>query len=547
MAAEVAHELERAREAYARMAWREARDAFERADREAPTGAEDLERLATSAFMLGRIDDFLSVLERAHHAYVEAGNGCRAARCAFFIGVNLRFRGETARATGWWARGQRLVEREGGNCAERGYLMLSATIRGVTTGDYETAYAAAARAAEIGERFRDPDLYALALQAQGNVLLHQGRVEDGLGLLDEAMLGVAGGELSPIVTGVVYCNVIAGCEEVYDVGRAREWTQALSEWCEAQPDMMSFSGRCLAHRAEIMRIHGAWPDALEEARRARERCERAMNRAAAGQAIYQLGEVHRLRGEVEAAEAAYLEANAYGREPQPGLALLRLLQGDVEAAAGAARRALGECTDPLGRARLLPAYADIMLACGSVGEARSASEELDGIVAACPSAMLGAIGSRVRGAVELAEGDPHAALVSLRAALAGAQGIGAPYEAARARVLLGLGCRALGDEDTAALELEAAREAFAALGAAPDLAGLPTGVPAAQAAERHALTARELEVLRLVAVGKSNRQIAADLVVSEHTVARHLQNIRGKLGVPSRTAAAAFAFEHDLV
>src|SRR5262249_53511085 len=215
----------------------------------------------------------------------------------FFIGVNLTFRGELARGTGWFARGQRLVEREGAECAEQGYLMLPAVLRARDAGDHETAYATAARAAELGERFGHPHLFALALQAQGNALLHQGRVQDGLGLLDEAMLSVAGGELSPIVTGVVYCSVIAGCGEVYDIRRAREWTDALSRWSEAQPDMIAFSGRCLAHRAEIMQINGAWPDALEEARRARGRCERAMNRAAAGEALYPRGGGPRLPGE----------------------------------------------------------------------------------------------------------------------------------------------------------------------------------------------------------------------------------------------------------
>jgi ATP/maltotriose-dependent transcriptional regulator MalT len=272
-----------------------------------------------------------------------------------------------------------------------------------------------------------------------------------------------------------------------------------------------------------------------------------MDLAAAGQALYQQGEVHRLRGDLAAAEAAYREANRCGREPQPGLALLRLSQGEVHAAAGAIRRALGETAEPLKRARQLPAFAEIMLACGNVEEARAACDELDAIAAAARSAMLGATAGQVRGAVELAEGEPRAALASLRAALRAWQELGSPYQVARTRILIGEGCRALGDEDTAALELEGARGDLEALGAAPELARVAALAGGVEPPGGHALTARELEVLRLVAAGKSNRQIAAELVLSEHTVARHVQNILGKLRVPSRTAAAAFAFEHRLV
>jgi ATP/maltotriose-dependent transcriptional regulator MalT len=310
--------------------------------------------------------------------------------------------------------------------------------------------------------------------------------------------------------------------------------------------MVAFTGRCLAHRAEILQLHGEWGQALEEARRARDRCERALNRAAAGQAVYQQAEVLRRQGDFAAAEAAYRDANACGREPQPGMALLRLARGDVEAAASAIRRALAETSPPLKRSRLLPAQAEIMVAAGDVDEARRAAEELTGIAAAYPSAMLGAIADQVEGAVELEAGDPRAALVTLRRAWQVWQELDAPYEAARTRVLLARACRALGDEDTASLELDAARGTFGELGAKPDLARLDVlAFPSGRAA--HGLTARELEVLRLVAAGKTNREIAAMLVVSEHTVARHVQNILGKLRVPSRTAATAFAFEHDLV
>ena len=539
--------LERGRAAYTARAWAAASDSLARADEATPLGADDLELLATSLYMVGRVDEFLRALERAHHAHLEAGNPLRAVRCAFPLGMNLAMQGEMGRAAGWFARAQRLVEREGRDCAERGYLLLPLALQHEAAGDYEASYEVASAAAEIGERFHDQDLFCLAVHQQGGVLIRLGRVAEGLALLDEAMLAATGGELAPMFTGVVYCGVISFCEEAFELRRAREWTDALSNWCEQQPEMVAFSGRCHAHRAGIMQLHGAWQEALAEAHKARERSERGMNRPAAGQALYQAGEVHRLRGELAAAEAAYREAREYGREPQPGHALLRLAQGDTEAAAAAVRRALGECAEPLPRARLLPAHAEIMLAAGDAAEARRAAEELAEIAGRYESAMLRAVVERVRGMVELAEGEAGTALVSLRRAAHAWQEIDAPYEAARTRVLVGLACRALDDEGTAELELEAARAVFERLGAAPDLARTTTLLEPGESPDRHGLTPRELEVLRLVAAGKSNREIASQLVVSEHTVARHVQNIFRKLRVSSRTAAAAFAFEHELV
>jgi ATP/maltotriose-dependent transcriptional regulator MalT len=272
-----------------------------------------------------------------------------------------------------------------------------------------------------------------------------------------------------------------------------------------------------------------------------------MNQPAIGQALYQQGQIKRLQGDFAGAEAAYRDANRHGREPQPGRALLRLAQGDTETAAAATRRALGETAEPLRRARLLPAHAEIMLALGDHSEARRAAAELADLTTRYDSLMLRAIAEYVRGSVELAEGDARGALVTLRRAWEAWQQLGAPYESARTRVLVGQACRALGDDDTAALELEAARAVFTGLGAVPDDAVVTSLIRGPATRDKHGLTQRELEVLRLVAAGKSNRQIATALVLSEHTVARHLQNILGKLRVSSRTAATAFAFEHDLL
>jgi DNA-binding CsgD family transcriptional regulator len=525
-------------------------DAYEslsHADQAAPLGAQDLELLATSAYMIGRDADYLGGLERAHHAYLEAGEMARAVRCAFWVGVNLATRGEMGPASGWLARAQRLVEREARDCVEQGYLLLPSVLQQAAGGDYEGASATAAEAAEIGERFGEGDLIALAVQEQGNALIKQGLIEEGLGLLDEAMVAVTAGELSPIVTGLVYCSVIDGCQEVYELGRAREWTAALTEWCEQQPDMVAFTGRCLVHRAEIMQLRGAWPDALEEAQRAGRRLAKDTNQMAAAQPFYRQGELNRLQGKLAVAEKAYREASRCGWEPQPGLALLRLAQGDGDAAAAAIRRVVGETSEPLKRARLLPAYVEIMLAVDDVEEAHSACRELEEISAGHQGEMLGATVAQARGAVDLAEGDARGALHALRQAGQVWQRLQAPYEAASVRVLVGLACHALGDDDTAALELGAAREVFAELGAGPDLARVESLAGNAVSGDTHGLTARELEVMRLVAAGETNKAIAAELVLSERTVDRHVSNIFNKLNVSSRAAATAYAYEHQLV
>ena len=540
-------DLERGRGAYARRAWRDAHASLARAGRVAPLAAQDLEALATAAYMLGADDEYADVLQRAQVLHLEAGAASRAARCAFWVGLHFLVRGESSRATGWFARAQRLLEREPGDCVERGYLLIPDLLRHVVAGETDAAYAAAAEAAAIGERFGDADLVALVVQEQGHALIRLGRVEAGLRLLDETMVAVIAGELSPIVTGLVYCNTIAFCQSVFEVRRAREWTAALTQWCEQQPDMVAHTGACLVHRAEILQLQGAWGDALVEAQRAGERLARGTaNQLDAGHAHYRQGEVRRLQGELAAAEASYRDASRHGWEPQPGLALLRLAQGNGDAAAATIRRALGEPGDPAARAALLPAYVEIMLAAGDTAAAGRGGRELEAL-AAGRAGVLDAMSARARGAVALAEGDAGAALDAARQACRAWQRLEAPYETARDRVLVGLACRALGDEDTARLELDGAREVFARLGAAPDVALVDALIDDAAPGDGHGLTGRELEVLRLVAAGESNRAIAATLVISEHTVARHVQNIFAKLGVSSRTAASAFAFAHHLV
>jgi DNA-binding CsgD family transcriptional regulator len=540
-------ELERGRESYTRRAWIDAHASLSGADTTVGLGAPDLELLATAAYMLGRDHEYVNALERAHHVYLEGGEPLRAVRCAFWIGINLILRGEMGRASGWVGRARRLVERDGRDCVEQGYLLLPLMFEHQAAGDHEAAIAAAADAAAIGERFGDADLFALAAHDRGILLIRQGRVVEGLGLLDEAMVALTAGELSPIVNGFVYCGVITGCQAAYEPRRAQEWTAALTRWCEQQPDMVSFTGTCLVHRAEIMQLRGAWPDALEEARRAGERCALAMNESAAAQALYRQGEVHRLQGEFAAAEEAYRDARRRGYEPQPGLALLRLAQGDSEAAAAAIRRVVGETFEPAQLVGLLPAQVEIMLAVGDAQAARSACAQLEEVAERWEGAMVAAMVAHARGAVELAEGNPRAALVALRHAGQAWRELEAPYEAARARVLVGLACAALGDDDTASLELEAAREVFAGLGAAPDVVRVDSLARRAAPRDPHGLTRRELQVLRLVAAGATNKAIAEELVLSQRTVDRHVSNIFAKLGVSSRAAATAFAYEQRVV
>ena len=538
-------ELERGRESYSSSAWVTAYDSLSRADQLSPLGAKDLELLATAAYMLGRENEWMRILERAHLGYSAAGENRRAVRCAFWIGIVLAIRGEMGAATGWLGRAQRLLEHEEAECVEQGYMLMPVVFQHEAEGDWEGASATAAAAAETGERFGDADLFALAVHTQGEILVRYGRVREGFGLLDEAMVTVTTEQLSPVVTGIVYCGVILACEAAYELRRAREWTAALTRWCESQPDLLAFTGRCFVHRAQLMQLHGDWPEALAEAQRAGRRLEEAMNQAAAAKAGYLKGEVHRLRGQFGQAEEAYRQASQLGLEPQPGWALLRLAQGSAAAAAAAIGRVLGETTERPKRANLLPAAVEILLATGQVDEARSACGELEAIAADYDSEMLRALHAHARGAVELAEGEAGAALMSLRQASVAWHELEAPYEVARARLLIARACGELGDEDAFALELEAARSAFEKLGATPDLAVVDA--LGGSAGDSHGLTDRELDVLRLVASGRSNKEIAATLVISEHTVARHLQNIFTKLDVPSRTAAGAFAFEHGLV
>jgi ATP/maltotriose-dependent transcriptional regulator MalT len=538
-------ELERARECCQRREWSEAHQLLSLADQTTTLAAEDLERLATSAYMIGRDLEFHRYLERVHHSHLRNDDVCHAARSAFWLGLTLMFRGETGQANGWLARARRLVE--GRDCVENGYLLLPVAEQQLGERDSDAALAAATDAAEIGERFGDAELTACARHLQGRALIQQGQVTRGLGLLDEAMIAVSGGQLSPIITGLIYCSVIDSCQQVFASSRAREWTSALTRWCEQQSGTMAFTVSCLIRRAEVMQFDGAWSEAMTEASHAHERSSQAGERKPPSAAFYRQGEIHRLRGEFEAAEEAYRNASRLGSEPQPGLALLRMAQGRTKAACTAIRRVLSAATDPLYRAKLLPAFVEIALAAGDMQEARAASAELDEIARRYSTDVLQAMASHARGAVELAEGRVRDALIALRDAFELWRQAEAPYETARVRVLIALASRELGDVESADLEIEAAAALFERLGGAADLAHLDTLRERATKVNQHGLTPRELQVLRQIASGKTNKAMAADLLVSERTIDRHVSNILVKLGVPSRAAATAYAYSHKLL
>jgi DNA-binding CsgD family transcriptional regulator len=539
--------LEAGRTAYAAEQWATANRELVAADREAALPPEDLELLARSAYMLGRDDDYIQTLERAHHAYTADGHAERAVRCAFWIGHNRLFRGDAARAMGWFGRAQRMLDAVENPCVENGYLLIPLWLQQMGDGDYEGGLALAVQAADIGEQFSDADLVWLARDEQGRALLNLSRIVEGLRLVDEALIAASAGELSPVVTGIVYCNTIAFCQDAFALRHARAWTVELTQWCDRQPEMVEHNGLCLVHRAEIKQFGGAWTDALDEARRAAERsAEGVLNSLALGNALYRQGEIHRLRGDFAAAEDMFRRAGDSGYEPQPGLALLRLAEGNAVAAAGAIRRAVSERTRSLDRAVLLPAYVEIMVEVGEHERADAACRELEQLATQHSVEWLAAMACSARGRLALALGDADTALGPLRQAWRLWHELDAPYEAARLRVLLGFACGAIGDHDTAAMELEGARRALEGLQAIPDLTRLDALASVGAAENSHGLTDRELAVLQLIKAGSSNREIAARLTISEHTVARHVQNIFAKLGVSSRTAASAYAFEHNL-
>ncbi|TMK35364.1 MAG: LuxR family transcriptional regulator [Actinobacteria bacterium] len=535
-------DIDRARDALARQAWAEVLDALQGVDPDR-LSPQDLEGFADAAWWMSRWDGSTAARQRAYAGYAAAGQDPQAGFNAVLLCFDHLERGDPSVAMGWLMRAQRhLADHE--PCFQQGFLALCQAAVAQHGGDLETAMTLAERAHQIGGRFDHRDVIALALLTRGQVLISMGRVAEGLALLDEAMTSVIADELTPYFTGVLYCSVLDTCLDIADLGRAGEWSRAAATWCETLPRESAYPGRCRVTRAEVAALSGAWADAEREARHVSE--DAVTDPPTAGRALYQCGEIMRRTGDLRGAEDAFSRAHGLGFDPQPGLALLRLAQGKADAASTSLRVALGgEEGRSFRRVRLLSALVEIALALGDVAGAADASGELSLIAGEIGTPALKATAATARGAVRLTEGASQEALDELRRASAAWSELKLPYESARTRALFGVAVRNAGDAEGARLELRAARAAFERLGARPDalraaaLIDEPPDVPAG-------LTAREIQVLRLVGTGMTNRDIAATLVISQHTVARHLQNIYAKLGVPTRAAATAFAFEHGL-
>ena len=535
--------LQEAREAYQRHDWVRAHAAFSQAQAQQSLAPDDLSALADAAWWLGRTDETLTISTELYRHHLRANRRNQAARLAMEIGFLCYLRGDVSVGSGWIGRARRLV-RDDPDSVEHGYLMAMAVDQTMDSGDFEGAIALARRVQSIADLFRDPTLGAMGLIGEGIGLIKQGRVTDGMAVLDEAMLPIRAGEVEPGFAGNIYCQLMQICHDLADLPRARQWTEVTQRWCDSFPSAVMFVGICRVHRAQLMQVDGRWSEAEQEATLVCTDLAR-LNVAAVAEGHYQVGEIRRLRGDVAGAEEAYRRAHQYGRSPQPGLALMWLAQGRPEAAIAAIRSALAEqVPGRLERARLCAAYVEACLAVGDVDAADAAAAELGEIAARYVSPGFAAAAAQVSGMVQLSRGQAEGALPALRRACRSWLDLDAPYETARVRVLLAEAYRALGDSDAATLELDAATAALTELGAAVDIrradrlrgrSVLPAG-----------LTAREAEVLARVAAGSSNRDIATALFISEKTVARHLSNIFDKLGVSSRTEAAAFAFNHGL-
>lgn len=543
----VVDELLRARAEFERGDWRAAYDRWDGLPTDG-LAAEDFERSAAAALLLGRATDAERRYSAAYERRVAAGEHDAAAMCAFHLVMALRATGSRSAAAGWLARAERLVAGLAPDVAASGWVAFARMFTHLELGHLDEADACARAAAEAGRRSGDADLLATGLCAQGRMAIYGGRVPEGVALLDESMLEAERGDLEPVALGHVYCTAIEGCQEVADLGRVSEWTGRLHDWCAAQPALVMFTGQCSLHRAQVMRAHGAWDEALDELDAAVERYARADAVDAIGQACAERGDLLRLRGDLAGADDAYVRAARHGYEPRPGPALLARARGDLDAAAASARRLLAEPGPLVLRGRLLAGVAEILLDAGDLETARALAAELDDVAAGFRSDVYAAVAAATWGRVQLATSDPAGALPYLRRARQAWAGLAMPYEVALADADLSRALLALGDLDAAGRVLDAAREVFDRVGAQPDLeAADAVGVLLGRGRRPHGLTAREVEVLGLVAAGRSNADIAAELVLSDRTVARHLSNIFGKLGVGSRTAAAAYAFEHGLV
>lgn len=536
-----ARDLASARALLGRQAWDEAYELLA----SDPT-AEDpawCEALAEACWWTGRLDECIAARERAYHLYDEAGDHRGAGRSAAWLFEHHCFRAQPSIGGGWLRRARRALA-DDTECPEHGQLLIRESQLAHGNGDLDLAMERAQAAVDLGRRLRDPVLEALGLDATGRILVDRGEPAQGLALLDEAMLFAVEGRLDPYTTGRVYCSLVSACEELGDLRRAAEWTDAVSAWAEQHPVSL-FPGLCRVKRADLLQWRGEWRAAEEEARRA---CDELagihLPNAAAG--FVQVGEIRRRIGDHVGAEAAFRRAEELNGQAWAGLALLRLAQGRTDAAAAIITRAVEEAgANKLARGKLLPVLVQVLVEKGDVEGAAAGAKDLAEVAALYESPVLLASAVMAEGRVQLARGDFGAACLALNEALRRWTELDVPYEVAATRALMGHACRRAGDEDGAEGAFSAAEAIFERLGAELDAEAARTSRAGAELPA--GLTQREVEVLRLVAAGCTNRQIAADLHLSEKTVARHVSNIFTKIGVRSRAAATAWAFEHRLV
>ncbi len=539
--------LELGRVAFKKEKWDDAFSHLTKADAHQYLQPQDLETLAVSAYLTGNFNICYDTLTRCHNAFLKNGDIPGAVRCAFWLGFILVNRGESARGSGWLGHAKKILNEGGEKCVEEGYLQLPVALKCLSAGDSEGSQRAFEKALEIGNQFHDRNLTTLAHLGIGQSLIRKQELDQGVSLLDEAMVAVESGGLSPIVKGIVYCAVIETCMDIFDLGRAQEWTEVLSDWCSTHPYLVPFRGQCLTRRSEIMLLHGEWNNAIHEAIHAIDLLSKPTAEPAVGAAFYQLGELYRLQGAYQKAEKAYNEANKFGRNPQPGLALMRLVQGQTEKAKSSITHALQGLKNIKTRSDMLFACIEIMLVDEDIEGAKSWLSELNSIAQSQEAPFLNALTKQAEGAILLAEGKPDEALHKLRKAQKIWEELKAPYENARTRMLIASACRNTGDEDTAKMEFEAAQWTFQQLNAIPDLVDTDTFFQTQKPSNTSDLSKRERQVLQLIAVGNSNKTIANELFISERTVERHVSNIFTKLSVSSRSAATAFAFKHQLI
>lgn len=542
--------LSRARALHRGARWEEACVEFLAADAERALDVEDLELLAEGAQLTGRHEVAVSALERAFALRASAAELSAAAAAAFWVYSEFCYVGEFARASGWMSRLRDLTEDLAAE-EEPGWLAIAAAREAIGQGRYAEARIGLPRALAQGRERGDVDLETFARVLTARSLLLEGRVDQGLAQLDDAMVRVTGGHTTVRMTGILYCAAIGTCQdEAWELARAQEWAQALERWMASLPTIFggALLNNCRVYRAALRRWRGDLTDARLELEEASRDLGDGANQTLAGHACYELGEVCRVLGDDASAMLAYRRAASLGASVHPGLALLRLRQGDPATAMTGLRRSLAEATRPQVRGHLLPALVSVSLAAGAVDEAEQAIVELRDLARAMGSSALDAELARAEGEVALARGLPERGLQGLRRSADAWRRFGTPYETARTCVLIARACRALGDEEGAQLELESARELFARLGARRDLDALEALGPAVDlSASDHGLSARELQVLRLVTAGRTNRSIASELFISERTVHRHVSGIFDKLGVHSRTEAATYAVEHRLL